>query len=476
MAGFERRLRLAWSSAVPQVPQHLESYRDRWLDCLHGGLTGTTYPELQRAVRRSELIVVSDYHPLERSRTGLADLIAEIPATESVALVLELLPLGITLTAREALRGKGPKLVTGQSLCESYRPALEALASRRGAVIGAWVDGSVSRRDEVAAQVWDRINRQGRRRRCVMHFGDWHLAPQHLPTRLAASGVKPLVIHQSPEPVWERLGANPQDRTYLTNQGQWVWLHTPPLSLWANLHQDLADSDDEVLSEAAEHLCESATGLLASTFGLEAPSSRLSVLPASCWTEFHAKLPNHRAAAFHPYQPPKLAVFHPRQPLAWSPRKLDLSDLIQGAAHSLICDSPLSMEVSFRGAIRRSSFRFLCAHLVNPFLQPAAPDMLFDALWSQPTAGIGMNGHHNGQWAQNQSKLLEACFRRRPDEIIGEYLPADMEVLLERYWGQLAGAQMAQSEALSGVAVKEFLQLANGVFDWGALTDTIRVA
>jgi hypothetical protein len=476
MAGFERRLRLAWSTAVPQVPRHLESYRDRWLDCLDGELIGTTHPELQRAVRRAELMVVSDYHPLERSRTGLAELIAEIPSTESVALVLELLPLGTTLTAREALRGCGPLLVTGQSLCEAYKPALEVLAQRRGAVIGAWVDGSVSRRDEVAAQVWQRINRQGRRRRCVMHFGDWHLAPEHLPARLAASGVMPLVIHQSPEPVWERLGANPHDRTFQTTAGQWVWLHTPPLSLWANLHQDLADSDDELLAEAAEHLCESAAGLLASTFGLDAPSCRLSILPASCWTEFHAKLPNHRAAAFHPHQPPKLAVFHPGLPLAWSPRKLDLSDLIQGAAHSLICDSPLAMEVSFRGAIRRSSFRFLCAHLVNPFLRPAAPNDLFEALWANPANNKRLQGFHNGEWTRNQGRLLEACSRRQPDEFVGEFMPADMEVLLERYWGQLAGSQMAKSQGLDAVAVKEFLQLGNGVFDWGALTDTIRVA
>lgn len=476
MAGFERRLRLAWSSAVPLVPKHLELYRDHWLDCLSGGLTGTTYNELQRAIRRSELIVVSDYHPLERSRTGLADLIAEIPATESVALVLEFLPLGTTLTAHEALRGCGPTLVTGQSLYEAYKPALEILAQRRGVIVGAWVDGSVGRRDEVAAQVWSRINRQGRRRRCVMHFGDWHLAPEHLPARLASSGVEPLVIHQSPEPVWERLGANPNDRTFQTARGQWVWLQTPPLSLWANLHQDLADSDDELLTEAAEHLCESAAGLLASTFGLEPPSCRLSVLPASCWSEFYDKLPPHRAAAFDRNHAPKLAVFHPRQPLAWSPRKLDLSDLIQGAAHSLICDSPLSMEVSFRGALRRSSFRFLCAHLVNPFLRPAAPASLLEAMWPSPSAAQGNLGNQQQDWVKHQQTLLQACGRRRPEDVVGEYLPADMEVLLERYWGQLAGSQLAQSEALDAVAVKEFLLLGNGVFDWGALTDTIRVA
>ena len=464
MTGFERRLRGAWSSAVPQVPRHLQSYRERWLHNLQAPLIGATHGELLRALRKSELIVVSDYHPLERSRTGLAELIAEIPAHESLALVLEFLPFGTTLTAREALRGCGPDLVTGQSLLEAYGPALEILAERRAAIVGAWVDGSVQRRDEVAAEVWQRINRPGRRSRAIFHFGDWHLAPEHLPARLAASGTTPMVIHQSPEPVWERFGANPEDHTFRTTSQQWVWLQTPPLSLWANLHQDLADVGEEVLAEAAEHLCESAASLLATTFDLPLPSCRLSILPAACWAEFHATLPRYRALAFDTTSPPQQTVFHPSKPLAWSPRKWDLSDLIQGAAHTLICDSPLVAEVSFRGSLRRNSFRFLCAHLVNPFLQVAAAEDLVSQLWP---------ARFNAKQSQN---LVAEVTAMTLEEVGREYVSATSEVLLERFWGQIAGAALAHSGQLRATAMQDFLDLGTGVFDWGALTATIRVA
>jgi phenylpyruvate tautomerase PptA (4-oxalocrotonate tautomerase family) len=464
MTGFERRLRSAWSSAVPKVPRHLQDYRQHWLDNLQAPLTGATHEEFLRALRNSELIVVSDYHPLERSRTGLAELIGELPSKNPLAFVLELLPFGTTLTAREALRGRGPDLVTGQSLLDAYGPALKILAERRGALVGAWVDGSVQRRDEVAAEVWQRINRQGRRSRAIFHFGDWHLAPEHLPARLAATGTSPMVIHQSPEPVWERLGANPQDHTFRTTSEQWVWLQTPPLSLWANLHQDLADVGEEILAEAGEHLCESAASLLATTFDLPQPSCRLSILPASCWAEFHATLPRYRAMAFDAKNPPRQTVFHPSKPLAWSPRKWDLSDLIQGAAHSLICDSPLIAEVSFRGSLRRNSFRFLCAHLVNPFLQVAAAEDLVAQLWP-------------GRFHAKQSQKLIAEVTSMTLEDVGkEYVSATSEVLLERFWGQLTGASLAHSGQLQTSAVKDFLDLGPGVFDWSALTATIRVA
>jgi len=464
MAGFERRLRRTWSSAVPQIPRHLQAYRDRWQENLQPPLTGTTVEELHSAVRRAQLLVVSDYHPLERSRTGLAQIIKTIPSQEPLVLVLELLPFGTTLTAQEALRGQGPLLVTGQLLCDAYRPALEVLAQRRAAIMGAWVDGNVHRRDEVAAEIWQRINRPGRRSRAIFHFGDWHLAPQHLPARLAASGVEPMVIHQSPEPIWERLGANPMDRTFRTASQQWVWLQTPPLSLWANLHQDLADTDDEMLAEAAEHLCESAASLLATTFGFAPPSNRITVLPKVCWAEFHATLPRLRAAAFDADIPPLLTIFHPRKPLLWSPRKLDLSDLIQGAAHSLICDSPLAAEVSFRSSLRRNSFRFLCAFLVNPFLRTAELTGLIESLWPQ----------RRGLPAQQE--LLSAAQVMTPNLANQQNLAADMEVLLERHWGQIAGARLAQSGRLNRVTMVNFLDLGSEYFDWGALTATIRVA
>ena len=464
MAGFERRLRRTWSSAVPPVPEHLQAYRQHWLQDLQAPLTGTTVEELHRAVRRAQLLVVSDYHPLERSRTGLAAIIQALPPHEPLVLVLELLPLHTTLTAQEALGDKEIMLVTGQRLCEAYRPALELLAQRGAVIMGAWVEGDVHRRDAVAAQLWQRIQRQELPSRAIFHFGDWHLAPHHLPARLAASGIEAMVIHQSPEPVWERLGANPQDRTFRTTCQHWVWLQTPPLSLWANLHQDLADTDDEMLAEAAEHLCESAAGLFATTFGFAPPSSRLTVLHKACWAEFHAALPRHRAAAFELDFPPLQTIFHPCKPLVWSPLKLDLSDLIQGAAHSLICDSPLAAEVSFRSSLRRNSFRFLCAFLVNPFLRTTALPGLMDSLWPQ---------------LRNQparQEMLRAASALTLHAVSQQNLAADMEVLLERYWGQIAAARLVRSGALTAGNIGNFLDLGREDFDWGALTATIRVA
>jgi hypothetical protein len=463
MAGFERRLRNAWSGAVPRVPRHLQAYHEQWLQDVEAPMVGTSYAEMRRALSAAELIVVSDYHPLLRSRTGLAQLIEELPATEPLVLVLELLPFGVTLTAGEALRELGPALVTGQGLLEAYRPVLEVLAGRRGRVVGAWKDGSVSFRDDVAADVWQRIDRHGRRCRAIFHFGDWHLAAAHLPAKLTREGVEPMVIHQSPEPVWERLGANPADRTLRSPAGHWIWLHTPPLSLWANLHQELARQDQEVLAEAAEHLCESASGLLASSLDLPTPSCRLTVMPSACWPEFHSHLPRHRAAAFDPQRPPRQAQFHPRLPLAWAPRRLDLSDLIQGAAHNLICDSPLQAEVSFHGGLRRSTLCFLLAHMVNPFLQVSACEQLIASLWPDHSL-------HQGR------ELAREAARLSPGSATRHQLEPQLEMLLERLWGQQVGAGLAIDGDLGASAVHEFLDLGIGDFDWEALTATIRVA
>jgi len=74
------------------------------------------------------------------------------------------------------------------------------------------------------------------------------------------------------------------------------------------------------------------------------------------------------------------------------------------------------------------------------------------------------------------TKLLDAARAITPENVGHEHLSASVEVLLERYWGQMAGAELAKSKHITEETMRDFLDLGPGVFDWGALTATIRVA
>lgn len=461
MARFERRLREAWSLQVPCIPKHLQAYHQAWQETLAGDLQEATDQELSRALRRADVLLISDFHPLRRSRSGLAHLLSRLPADRPLILGLELLPHGTSLTLAEALRGAGPTLMTGQSLVEAYGMVLEALGGRQVYLVGTWIDGSVQRRDEAAAAVWERIRRKHGRFHCAFHFGDWHLADSALPSRLRASGSQVLTVHQSPEPVWERVGLRPKGHVYRLPSGHWAWLQTPPLGLWANHLQDLGEDDPEACAEAAEHLCESASELLASTLGLEAPHGRLTVASPDRWQEFHAHLPRRLAEAYSADTAPDLPLFHPRLPILWSPGPLDHSHLIEGAAHCLQCSSPLQMEVGPLPELRRQAFRSLCAYLVNPFL--AREDLPSMARRMVPEEG------------RRAAVIREARqATESPETWMG--LSATAEELLVRYAGQATASAWAGRAQLDRGGLKEFLDPRSGVFDWEAVKATIRVA
>ncbi|MDA0666268.1 MAG: hypothetical protein O3A95_01650 [Planctomycetota bacterium] len=457
---FERRLRDAWSMEVPCTPKHLQSYRQAWLDTLAQPNKEATLEEMHRAIRRSNLTLVSDFHPLRRSRTGLAELIRQLPDDKAIVLGLELLPRGITLTVGEALRAKDLRLITGQSLQEAYAPVLQALSQRRATLVGTWVDGNVHRRDEAAAKVWARINRKPGQFRGIFHFGDWHLAAGHLPLRMQEIGESPTIIHQSPEPIWERAGLMPSCNVFRMNAQHWAWLQTPPLGLWANHLQDLSNHDEESAVEAAEHLCESASEFLAETLGLGPPSCRLTVAPKQTWDQFHAQLPRHLQATFALDAPPKIPIFHPRLPLMWSPGPLDLTHLIEGAAHCLNSSSPLHLEVGLRPELRRQAFRSLCAFLVNPFLAGTSIEALakqlfpqvelestvakVDQIWQSPESWHSLNNR--------EEALLLAFLSRR------------------------LGQEMAAQKELKLNSLQQFLEPGTQGFDWDALMAIILAA
>jgi len=460
MSRFERRLRNAWSTEVPCIPQHLKAYRRAWLDTLAQPSTEATLEEMHRAIRRANLTIVSDFHPLQRSRTGLAELIRQLPDDKPIVLGLELLPHGNTLTVGEALSAKNLRLVTGQTLQEAYGPVLQALSQRRATLVGTWVDGNAHRRDEAAAKIWARINRKPGQFRGIFHFGDWHLAAEHLPARMEAIGESPTIIHQSPEPFWERMGLMPSGNVFRMNTQHWAWLQTPPLGLWANHLQDLNNQNEESAAEAAEHLCESASEFLAETLGLGAPSCRLTVVPKQAWNQFHAHLPRHLQETFTLDAPPKIPIFHPRLPLMWSPGSLDLTHIIEGAAHCLNSSSTLHLEVGLKPELRRQTFRSLCAFLVNPFLATASPERLSEQLFPQ-------------QELKETIAKVEHIWQS-PES--WHSLTKQEETLLLAFLGRRSGQKMASKRDLKLYNLQQFLEPGIQGFDWDALMATILAA
>ncbi len=458
MARFERRLRQAWSLEADEVPAHLQSYAEAWERMWQQPLRQSTMASLQRGLRQAKTILVSDFHPLPRSRSGLALQLEALPPGQEVVLILELLPYGTCLSLQEAQGASDITLITGQGLAEAYAPLCTRLIKHKVTLLGAWQDGSVTQRDRLAVDLWKRLQKRAKPPTVVLHFGDWHLADAHLPQKLRLAGAQPLVLHQSPEPVWQQMGADRANTVWQTSQQHWVWLHTPPLALWANFLQS-KEVEDDFIAEAAEHLCESASEILAECLGFPSPQNRLSVWPTQEGKQFVASLPRSWRQAFAAKLPQR-PLFHPYQAAVWSPQPLDWTQILLGAAHGLALSATEGNETSFLTCLQRFRFQYLCAYLGNPFLQAPSLRRLAQGFWPNEWA-VRVEAE-----VRNFGQSLESGFQLSPSG----------EILLLHYvaqqWAKKCTSQATHTDSL----LQHCLELPKEGFDWAQVMATIRAA
>lgn len=465
---FEETLRDAWDVDGMPLPRHLHSYREDWERTLAGPLAPASESELRRALAGDGPVLVADYHPLPRARRDLAATLSLLPPEQPLLLLLELLPRGVTMSARAALRDGRTRLASGPLLRDAYRPALEVLARRDGVIAGAWTESPAAQRDVAAVDLWSAAVRPGQRRRWVMHYGDWHLAEEHLPARLRAAGAEPICIHLSPEPIWRRSGLRARDHVQrlVDNPGHWVWLRTTPPGLWASRLTGEALAHGEDFVESVEHLVEGLSGAWCQALGLSDPELRLSIHGPGDWEGFRAQLPAAEAEILA--DAPLSPRFHPTKPSLWLPGEPGLNTLVEAAQHLQACASPLSQGGGAEMAVARQAWRTLGAALANPFLRAprlaAAAESLFPAAIAARVLPAAR--------AREEGLRTPGTGPRLP------VLPPSGRVrtLLEWCWGARCGTVLAGWSELSVDFMQHFLRSGGTALESRILTATLRVA
>ncbi|MFQ5748602.1 MAG: hypothetical protein ACE5H3_03990 [Planctomycetota bacterium] len=459
-----RSLEREWSADSPPIPPALREYRKEWLDTMLQPVREISLEETALRLGRGRPVVVGDFHPSGRARRNLGSLLAGLRGTGRLGLILELLPASLVRPAALALRDPGPRLPNGERLVDAFRGSLEVLAASGGIVAGGWEPGEPQERDLAAARTWRRLRVRFPDTRWVLYFGDWHLAGKHLPRALRAEGGRPVMLHQSPEPLWKRFPGPLQERFLDLGSDHLAWLHTPPLSHWARLLQNReGDRWDPCLeAEIAEELCESLMLRLASALGLPEPGGFPSVWPADEWEGFRKTLPPGGQAAYSKTPGPKAPVFHPHLPLIWFDRPPGLNALLEAAGHGIACDWALAGQQDLLGRLVARAFRRLWAVRVNPLLLPADPEDLARRLFPGQRAG------YPGELVERAATELA---RGRVPALEGRPAILAVEIL-----GARLGHGLAAREDLDRSWVRQLLQGGWKPLDWEALAATIRAA
>ena len=459
---LELRLRHDWAEDAPPLSPELNSYRNEWLRTLNAPNRTASANEVRTALLKANPVLVGDFHTMRRPRHSLTWILRQVPEHTQPGLLLELMPQCAAIPAAEILNNNNYKLVDGRQVNQVYQSSLVAMAARRGLVVGAWVEAGARDRDTIAAEKWAEMRKSHPQHKWILFFGDWHLADSHLPKELRKLGAHPQVLHQSPEPLWDRLPGQVDNQLLKISPGHWAWLHTPPLAHWASSLQAMNNGDHDVAAEITEELVEILVVQLCELFKLPQPSTPVAPWPEDMWKGFHATLPDSDRKAFSPDVNPAGLVIHPHLPAVYATSTPSLNQLVEAAAHCISCDYPISQKNDLGQRLAARAFRRLPACLLNPFLKP--PKL------SESEHRLFGNQHPSsrpGDWA----KLLAGWQSGRAQNLS----PADQIIAIEVFGAQ-AGGILARKPNLQLKFINELLKNGFQCLDWSALAASMRAA
>ncbi len=438
---LELRLRGLWAGQRPVLSSLLHNYQSDWEEQFQAPSQPREWADWDQRLDPDQPLLVSDYHPLRRSVRMLQSLLEERLSGKPIGVVFELLEQCEPMPASTALSNPELCLQDGVPLRVAYSSLLHTLGRAGAWIAGAWCTGSPPQRDRAAARQWSHLQRSMPGYQQVWFFGDWHLADAHLPQQIRAHGGDPLVLHQSPEPLWDQLTSWPPAELLQLGNDHWAWMHTPPLAQWASELQTSADQDP---AEAAATLAESLAVPMSDLLELAAPAP-MDCMSVDHWHGFRALLPTDMAAAF-PAGPPRHLLVHPQQALAWLPGPLSPNQLVELAAHSLTLDHPVAARTDPAAAVVRRSFALLWALALNPFLVLPSPQALRD--------------------------------RYRPSTALEGVAPgpALARFLLREGLANTAAATLSQDPELDPAGVRELLESGPQAFFWERANSTIRAS
>jgi hypothetical protein len=365
LRAFEARLQRRWLAQDGGAPVGLRAYRAAWLQ--HFAHPGESCPhaEMLTACADASPLLVSDFHPLARSGRMLARLLREVAWPTPPRVVLELLPSSVRLASAELQAGTEIPLIDGRLLHEALPELFDAIRACGADLHGAWVPGTPAERDEAAALDWLTRQNSLQARPEVLFFGDWHLAPPHLPAALARRGAKPICVHQSPAPLWSRTMTAKGESSLRLGSGHYAWMHTPPLAFWTTARQEEDSAADLDEAEATASLIEELAQGICEILDLPEPIEALTVLGPRAWPGFWRSLPLAHRQVLEQHSAPLVPVLHPSEATLFAPRLPSWNQLVDAAAACVAQQSALSAPPNTAASM---TFRRIWARAWNPFL------------------------------------------------------------------------------------------------------------
>jgi hypothetical protein len=211
------------------------------------------FEELDRAMAQADVVYVGDYHTLAQAQRSFLRLVRRLPDSRPAVIALELIQARQQPALDEFLQSDLSEKSFERLISEhaewalgsfaNYRELLELSVRRGYRVIGIDAAGrgaagaTLEARDRLAARRIAQARREHPRAVVLVLVGELHVAPEHLPRKVAAAvgpacAPRQLTIYQNCEEVYwqlEQRGQQHEVEIVRVRPGEYCLNNTPPI-------------------------------------------------------------------------------------------------------------------------------------------------------------------------------------------------------------------------------------------------------
>ena len=252
------------------------------------------FAELDKAIARSQILYVGDYHTLPQAQETVVDLLYRLPKQRPATLALEFVQgrhqkvldayMADEISETDFLEGINHQMHWVFGGWESFRRLFEVAKERGYRVVGidslgkGATGSSLAARDGYAARRIARSFKKHPEHLHVVFVGELHVAPQHLPAaverELHASGIAPrkVILYQNSEEIYwqlEQRGIEHETELVRIDRDQYCSMNTPPIVCQQSFLNWLDSEEEGAALDAPEENFKHYADLIASFFELD---------------------------------------------------------------------------------------------------------------------------------------------------------------------------------------------------------------
>lgn len=426
-------------SSVISKDRHFKQYEREYLYCIQNYLRVSSPEEMSKAIAKTKLVYVGDYHTLNQSQKSFLKILKQLDEDQIPFIVaMEFIQKRHQRILNDYLKGKISDEIflkkTGLrkhwffDLWPNFKILFDFAKEKKISLYAIEANPdenqSLKGRDQIMAQTIAGLIHKHSKEKIVVFVGDLHIAPKHLPRevdRLSDEKLSRVILYQNGDAIyWDLAKSKKEDKVHVVriNKDSFCRMHTAPIISqqsylnWLEHEEGLLDFSD------AKHTFLQFLEQMAFFLGISLGSEKENIEVFTCgdltFLDRLKKSKKFKKARFREIKRQILcsqSYYLPEMKYVYI-AKVSINHLAEEASHVLKHlvsgdESPRRMQDAFYANVLNEALGFFGSKIINPKRKCARPVDFKNLIKTREAANISWLDYETARYFLEHEKGIK---------------------------------------------------------------------